>query len=69
MNNKIGASAPLYFKGGIKMDLNIKTIIQLYKEELAKLQNENIILKAQILQMQQVQQNQEVDVEESGDEE
>lgn len=54
------------------MDLNIKTIIQLYKEELAKLQNENIILKAQILQMQQVQQvqqNQEVDVEESGDEE
>lgn len=51
------------------MDLNIKTIIQLYKEELAKLQNENIILKAQILQMQQTQQNQEVDVEESGDEE
>lgn len=51
------------------MDLNIKTIIQLYKEELAKLQNENIILKAQILQMQQAQQNQEVDVEESGDEE
>lgn len=51
------------------MDLNIKTIIQLYKEELAKLQNENIILKAQILQMQQVQQNQEVNIEESGDEE
>lgn len=51
------------------MDLNIKTIIQLYKEELAKLQNENIILKAQIIQMQQAQQNQEVDVEESGDEE
>ena len=51
------------------MDLNIKTIIQLYKEELAKLQNENIILKAQILQMQQAQQNQEVNVEESGDEE
>lgn len=51
------------------MDLNIKMIIQLYKEELAKLQNENIILKAQILQMQQVQQNQEVNVEESGDEE
>lgn len=51
------------------MDLNIKTIIQLYKEELAKLQNENIILKAQILQMQQAQQIQEVDVEESGDEE
>ena len=51
------------------MDLNIKTIIQLYKEELAKLQNENIILKAQILQMQQEQQNQEADIEESGDEE
>lgn len=51
------------------MDLNIKTIIQLYKEELARLQNENIILKAQILQMQQEQQNQEVNVEESGDEE
>lgn len=51
------------------MDLNIKMIIQLYKEELAKLQNENIILKAQILQMQQAQQNQEVNVEESGDEE
>lgn len=51
------------------MDLNIKTIIQLYKEELAKLQNENIILKAQILQMQQEQQNQEVNIEESGDEE
>ena len=44
-------------------------IIQLYKEELAKLQNENIILKAQILQMQQAQQNQEVNIEESGDEE
>lgn len=51
------------------MDLNIKTIIQLYKEELAKLQNENIILKAQIIQMQQEQQNQEVNIEESGDEE
>ena len=51
------------------MDLNIKMIIQLYKEELAKLQNENIILKAQILQMQQAQQNQEVNIEESGDEE
>ena len=51
------------------MDLNIKTIIQLYKEELAKLQNENIILKAQILQMQQAQQNQEANIEESGDEE
>lgn len=51
------------------MDLNIKTIIQLYKEELAKLQNENIILKAQILQMQQAQQSQEVNIEESGDEE
>lgn len=51
------------------MDLNIKTIIQLYKEELARLQNENIILKAQILQMQQSQQNQEVNIEESGDEE
>ena len=51
------------------MDLNIKTIIQLYKEELARLQNENIILKAQIIQMQQEQQNQEADIEESGDEE
>lgn len=51
------------------MDLNIKTIIQLYKEELAKLQNENIILKAQIIQMQQEQQNQESNIEESGDEE
>lgn len=51
------------------MDLNIKMIIQLYKEELAKLQNENIILKAQILQMQQTQQNQEANIEESGDEE
>lgn len=51
------------------MDLNIKMVIQLYKEELAKLQNENIILKAQILQMQQEQQNQEVNVEEFGDEE
>lgn len=35
------------------MDLNIKTIM----------------LRAQILQMQQAQQNQEVDIEESGDEE
>ena len=51
------------------MDLNIKTIIQLYKEELAKLQNENIILKAQILQIQQAQQNKESNIEESGDEE
>lgn len=49
------------------MDLNIKMIIQLYKEELAKLQNENIILKAQILQLQNQQQNPEN--EESGDEE
>ena len=35
------------------MDLNIKTIM----------------LRAQIIQMQQEQQNQEVDIEESGDEE
>lgn len=63
----MGGFGPLYFKGGIKMDINIKTIIQLYKEELAKLQNENIILKAQILQLQNQQQNPEN--EESGDEE
>lgn len=47
------------------MDLNIKVIIQLYKEEIARLQNENILLKAQILQIQEEQTN----IQGSGDEE
>lgn len=33
------------------MDIDIKILIQLYKEEIDKLQNENLILKAQLIQM------------------
>ena len=35
------------------MDIDIKILIQLYREEITKLQNENMILKAQIIQMEQ----------------
>ena len=33
------------------MDIQIETIIQIYKEEIQNLQNENIMLKCQILEM------------------
>lgn len=35
------------------MDIDVKILIQLYREELTKLQNENMILKAQIIQIEQ----------------
>ena len=34
------------------MEVRIQTIIKLYKEELAKLINENILLRAQVEQLQ-----------------
>ena len=34
------------------MEVRIQTIIKLYKEELAKLMNENILLRAQVEQLQ-----------------
>ena len=33
------------------MQLDINVVIQIYKEEIGRLQNENLLLKAQILQM------------------
>lgn len=35
------------------MDIDVKILIQLYREEITKLQNENMILKAQIIQIEQ----------------
>lgn len=49
------------------MDIDIKILIQLYREEIAKLQNENMVLKAQIIQMEQDAKNQKVEFQE-GDE-
>lgn len=34
------------------MEVRIQTIIKLYKEELAKIMNENILLRAQVEQLQ-----------------
>lgn len=34
------------------MEVRIQTIIKLYKEELVKLMNENILLRAQVEQLQ-----------------
>ena len=34
------------------MEVRIQTIVKLYKEELAKLMNENILLRAQVEQLQ-----------------
>lgn len=42
------------------MELDIKLVLQLYKEEIAKLQNENILLKAEIIQMRQNEKNEAV---------
>lgn len=49
------------------MELDIKIVLQLYKEEIAKLQNENILLKAEIIQMRQNEKNEAVQYSE-GDE-
>ena len=35
------------------MELDIKLVLQLYKEEIAKLQNENILLKAEVIQLRE----------------
>lgn len=35
------------------MELDIKIVLQLYKEEIAKLQNENILLKAEVIQLRE----------------
>ena len=42
------------------MELDIKLVLELYKEEIAKLQNENILLKAEIIQMRQNEKNEAV---------
>lgn len=49
------------------MDLNIQTIMQVYKEEIGKLQNENLILKAQLLQLQKNMEEMEKEDVISGD--
>lgn len=46
------------------MEVRIQTIIKLYKEELAKLMNENILLRAQVEQLQ----NDSKDIENGDDE-
>lgn len=35
------------------MELDVKIVLHIYKEEIAKLQNENILLKAEIVQMRE----------------
>ena len=35
------------------MDLDIKLVLQVYQEELVKLQNENLLLKVEILQLKE----------------
>lgn len=35
------------------MELDIKLVLELYKEEIAKLQNENILLKAEVIQLRE----------------
>lgn len=35
------------------MELDIKLVLQLYKEEIAKIQNENILLKAEVIQLRE----------------
>ena len=48
------AFGPLFiFKGDDGMDLDIKLVLQLYKEEIAELQNENILLKAEVIQLRE----------------
>ena len=49
------------------MELDIKIVLQLYKEEITKLQNENILLKAEIIQMRQNEKNEAAEYPE-GDE-
>ena len=49
------------------MELDIKIVLQLYREELARLQNENLLLKAEILQMRENMEGHEVNFAE-GDE-
>lgn len=39
------------------MDIQIETLIAVYKDELQRLQNENIILKAKLLQIDKEMQN------------
>ena len=35
------------------MELDIKVVLQVYQDELSKLQNENILLKVEILQLKE----------------
>ena len=35
------------------MELDIKLVLQLYQEELAKIQNENLLLKAEVIQLRE----------------
>lgn len=63
----MGLRALIDSKGGDRMELDIKLVLQLYKEEIAKLQNENILLKAEIIQMRQNEKNEDVQYSE-GDE-
>ena len=35
------------------MELDIKLVLQLYQEELSKIQNENLLLKAEVIQLRE----------------
>ena len=35
------------------MELDVKAVLQVYQEELTKLQNENLLLKVEILQLKE----------------
>lgn len=45
------------------MEIKVQTVIDTYKEELAKLTNENILLKAQLRQIQEDSNQTEVEQE------
>ena len=48
------AFGPLFiFKGDERMELDIKLVLQLYQEELSKIQNENLLLKAEVIQLRE----------------
>ena len=48
------AFGPLFiFKGDDMMELDIKLVLQLYQEELSKIQNENLLLKAEVIQLRE----------------
>ena len=43
----------IWYLGGYSMELDVKAVLQVYQEELTKLQNENLLLKVEILQLKE----------------